>query len=1196
MSTYETITAAQTDAKSPINETLMQGNEGTQTGGVRHNFEALKDRIVALEASSGGGGGGAADNGAIGEITLGGETDEGVYWKRRFSPFQNLNTGESNDSKEGFDPEGKKEKEELLHFLQSNDNSSINYISNSTAYNGEYITIDKSSKISFKIKSGINFFSLGYILATGSNNLEILIDGQTPSALGLVDENGNAAPDFINQLSGQTYFQKTSFFYGLDGDEHVVELTNNDSGSNVAFLEFVEVGYKTTNPTIDETVNIKAGKALVRGGEVTFAETDLTFGKTDKNGHTGAIVSTDAGVLSALDGESPAMTQVRHEEEVDFTGTVTSLPVKTNLFFPDSGICLASLPDGNTHMFSYGSKTATTPQTNTLDNVLWQSKPNQSFTPGDNFESTSLGDGTGDLNINYWGTAPINITSSNNRLDFAVTIGGVRTVHAATITQGRYSADLVPIEKAIREAMRAVKSINGEYHCKYDETTQLWTIYVDSEEVEDFELLFSSGANQADSIHPTLGFASSDFSGDLSYLAATEVQHLCCKVFEADKNFMYANDPRIKYDRPEAGGNNDKINYLEEQLGVGYVRYFSSGVQGYLMQIFPDDDCSGLSFSFVADNQGAMITAQIDDGPSVYVLQTDSYSTPSTTRPIIKTGFISFPKGSRKITIRQESDSTFKIRSNSSTFIFVGARQYYTKPAYEKLPLTQSVIKTFEVSPVSLYATTYGHNGGSLYSPAGSNDNINTITESGSWSGLANTDGFNAGSRVTTTQNSYVEVDFTLQGDGGGILMTALHAVAYSRKTSLFISQVAINEATDRIKNTSLYLTGAATYYDSNSIGHLGLPAGTYKARFKEETTGNTLRNSGFIIVDTVHPEENKNTVTDLSNTGQGVAYPYLNVKRTTMLKDNIDRIPLYLERSGFKEGMVNIANGGIQSPSYANYDDQSALITYSDQFYGSFVDDDRENITYQLSAFCKSVSYLCGAFNNKVTAPVTQIDGVATLNTHSQRVQVKGGSAPSAVRNSAARLVQKQFELSCSFSSGDTFTIADTRGLKNDQVVLLFDGTSYERAVISSFVVGTSFTVKKARSTVVDANVTKVFFPGFHSIKLVQDTAIFMNFGAWEYEPLTITPSKALARQSVNLVTETRTIIHRDIADDDDIFYPMHSDGIPGNWSTSSIELIGSSAGSAFEINEDLKNITVSSGTIDIKITSTRLVPEREY
>ena len=185
-----------------------------------------------------------------------------------------------------------------------------------------------------------------------------------------------------------------------------------------------------------------------------------------------------------------------------------------------------------------------------------------------------------------------------------------------------------------------------------------------------------------------------------------------------------------------------------------------------------------------------------------------------------------------------------------------------------------------------------------------------------------------------------------------------------------------------------------------------------------------------------------------------------------------------------------------------------------------------------------------------------------------------------------------KLFELSCSLNTGLTYNISDTRGLKNDMVVLMFDGTNYERATIASFVVSTSFTIKKAL-TVATGTIESVKFHGFHTMIVEAGTTGFFMYSAFEYEPLDITPSNALKR-SVETESETVSVTFRDVPNLGDIYYPYHSDGINGNWSTSSIEVIGTSAASTYGFDQDLKNIQVGAGTIDVKITSTRNVPKR--
>lgn len=1164
-------------AKEPINEDLTD---------LKYK-ENIEDLAAQIDAISGGGSGGGVDTGDIGEILLGGDTNEGRYWKRRFHVLEHMLNADS-DNPSGFDPEGHDLKNELLTFIQSND-TGLSIFGSTNTYLAQQFIIAKSSKISFKVKKGINFFSiLTDNFSNSCDNVEITIDGNTPSSLGLTDENGDAATDTYSTTSSTTFRQFPRFFYGLDGEEHIITILNNDSGSNNLVVCAIEVGYRSENPTINETVKINAGKASVRGTEVSFDETEVTFSKTELNGHTGSIVCDNTGTITALDGECPAMTQVKAEENIQFSSTVTTLPVKNNFYFPDNGICMLSTPHGNHHMFSYTGKTDTLIQSHSFDNLKWGSQPTEDFIPLDGFAG-GAGAATGDLNINYWGTAPILIDSTNNKLDFEITIAGVTTVHAATIDNGRYAADLVPLENAVRKAMQTVKPLAGEYHLKYNADSQLWTIYVDDEEVEAFTLLFGSGLNSANSVHPTIGFSNSDKSGDLSYIGTTEVQHLCCRVFEKDSTYMHVEDPRIKY----SNGINTSLGNTSldvvNRLNLGSIRYMTSSPNNYLIQLHPDEDAVGMELSFLMDNNHGIISVQVDDGQVIYLSQTDTVIPETAVRGTLITGFISFPKGSRKISVRNETTSSFEIVDSTPYIVFTGARQYFSKPAYEKLTKTQAILKTFEVSPISLYATEYGHNGGVLYSPAVSDDHINTVTESGSWAGSTITSFFNRSSRTSSSTGSYQEINFTLQGNGGGIAIRRFFQdTNYCKKMACFLSTSAINESTDRIQNT--HTQWGTGYYDQKTETLLGLPAGTYNFRVKLEDSNATHFN-GIIVYDTVSPQENANTVTDINNTGQGVSYP-INVRRETIQQDSADRVPVWLDRSGYKEGRVSKVNYSLNSPSLLNYDDASTLITNATSYYGNFMSDTVIGNFTTVSAFMKSVSLVTGNYSDRDTLSTFFVDGVQGFNTFSQRVQVKGGLAPSTTRASSSNLVQKEFKISATFNSGNTFDVADTRGMKLGQVVLLDDGTNKEKAVIDSIVVGVSFTVKKARTTVVDANVTTVEFQGFHTFKVVAGTTSTHMVNCYEYEPLKISPSKALYRVK-ELKYEKVSVTYKSVQNGDDLHYPVHSDGVVGNWTTSTIEVIQKDVDTGYTIGQDLKNITITSAkNMGFKITSERLVP----
>ena len=259
-----------------------------------------------------------------------------------------------------------------------------------------------------------------------------------------------------------------------------------------------------------------------------------------------------------------------------------------------------------------------------------------------------------------------------------------------------------------------------------------------------------------------------------------------------------------------------------------------------------------------------MITVQIDDGPAIYLVQPDAaYAEAANSRAAVITGFISFPRGSRKITLRAETDQQFFVNATGGSIFFAGCRQQFTKLPFEKLTIAQAIIKDVDISPISLYGTIYGHNAGTLYSPAASDDNINTVVETGSFSGSGASSTYNAGTRTTSTSGDFTDHNITLVGGGGGLAIVALLTSSKSHKVAIFISTSAINEGTDRIGN--FHLRWGSNYFDQKIIGQLGLPAATYNIRIKNEQASG-FDNHGIIIYDTVSPQENANTVTDITS------------------------------------------------------------------------------------------------------------------------------------------------------------------------------------------------------------------------------------------------------------------------------------------------------------------------------------------
>ena len=74
----------------------------------------------------------------------------------------------------------------------------------------------------------------------------------------------------------------------------------------------------------------------------------------------------------------------------------------------------------------------------------------------------------------------------------------------------------------------------------------------------------------------------------------------------------------------------------------------------------------------------------------------------------------------------------------------------------------------------------------------------------------------------------------------------------------------------------------------------------------------------------------------------------------------------------------------------------------------------------------------------------------------------------------------------------------------------------------------------------------------------------------------------------------ESITVNFKSVSNNEDLYYPFHSDGSQGNWNTSSINITASSStAQSYSLDSDLKNITISTGNMDLKITSIKEVYE---
>jgi len=1201
------IEPTQTDVKSPLDVQLLDD--------LRTNQEFLCDQLFSGVAGKVSGAGLGA--GAVARILSGGEDNTGIYKKKRFYIHQN--TIERADTVTGFDPENKNTDDFIFYYLDKTENPRIQQ--NFVAYMGMEYIMEDNTDYSFTVKSEANFFVLGLnstATAQGNNNL-VFIDGQTPSSLGLFDENGNPSPDIIPDL-GLLIANNQIYYMGLGDGAHTVTIRTDDGPPTISF---VDIGFLEPAPAIEKTLTVKDGTCSLRGSEIAFTGNDLTFNET-AYGHTGTVVVNGDGTLTALDGVSPARTAIRAEQVLDFTSTTppTTLPVKNSHDFPTAGICLFQHPRGQNFIFSYSSKNETLIQANSLDGILWQNAPfnAKNWVPEFNFDSTTA-EQVGMFGVDHWAEPPIIVTASNKNIDFEIIENGVTSQHTAAITEGAYSADLVPFGTAVVIALTAANKIEGNYFCNFNSENQLWSIGVTSDTVTEINFFWNSGANASSSIASIIGFdGSADSNGSTSYVATEARQHLAVRVFEAEASFLDPTNEKIRYSNPETEINEDRENAFnlfdaEERLGLNVFPLGQTNNDP--MYINTDVDCCGLAISFQTELQSYAIAVYVDGAEQQIILQPglrlfgqNFFSG----RNRILTGFVSFPRGSRNVVITSQSEG-WEDNAAGDTINFVGARQYFTKPAWEKLTLDQAILKSIDVTPKSFYRTWYGNNAGALYAPQPADDNILTITESGSWFGTAISPDWNAGNRTTAQTGGFVEYTFTLVGNGGGCELRGLRGSLQSPLISFYLSQSAINTGTDLISNATQSLDGSdslnAELSGLSNFGIRGLPAGTYTARFQQNfSPGQIIDITGFAVIDTVQPQPSAFTLEQVNNTGQGVPHP-INTRKASLGGDGNDRTTVMASRNGLKEGLVSLAMP-IGDPAMNSFNNgrfiafgvsnrkQTQIISQM-TIFGA----DHEELT----AMAKSISTFEPSMNPNVNGIATTQFSIDSRNigaAYSTQECVKGGSSPSDQFNSPfivmANRAFKEFKTPCAFSAGDIFTCTDTRGLKVNVPVLLFDGTNTELAVIININQDANFTVAQARASVVDGLVTEVQFPGLHSCRRTFFTGtdkLDVAYGGFGYEPLPLTFSNANARIEPKFIIETKTNYFRELEVGGTFVqatYPFHGDGSSGSGQTSSLEVLGMNTGDLiYNVSTSLvisgSSISEADPTIDLKITSTKTI-----
>ncbi len=1205
MATYSEITEAQSDAKSPIDEALMRGTAGgSPIGGMRGNFINHEDRITALEATSGGGGAsgvGGDDPRIAKDVAV--RDNIGKFFRNRFHVGSNIGTATQRDPM-AFDPTNNDFKARFTFHGANTTGDTTTIITD--AYLGFRSDLDSNSSLHFIKKRGENFVGIvvAQQTATVSSNWRILVDGVAQNTYGLEDETGTAVGASQSSVGAITLNQRTRWFFGLNPDkEEVIQIENND-GSNKLFLEAVDAGFASTDTTfsIDHDLLISAGRANIRGGSINVPETTVSFTPAKHGGYTGLVGVDQGSTVRAIEGPEPLMTKVKPLNSITFSSAVTQLEVKNNHFWPSTGFCVFTLPWGNKHVFSYTGKTDTTITTNvhqhTFDGIVWQSQPQEDFTPLDSFETTGSADATGDGVILHYGQGGLEITASNKFIDYQIARNGGSTVtRAAQIIEGLYSGerDVMYLGDAIIKAMQAAEPLDeGRYIAEYDVNSQKWTLGAEGEEVDLITFLFSTGANSANSVHTDLGYASTDISSTFSYRASGTANHRIARVWD-EGEYNGPNSPYHKYNlAPSLDENNDAVD-IKERWGLPPIR--SDSGTDHVLKIYPPSDSIGCTVGFINFGNGSMVSIQIDEGDLYYTTYaSNELKAQANTKAQVITHAVTWPMGSRSIVVRWYDRTGFS-HASANAMKFVGSRFLYSRAPLELLDTDEAAIKAVTVSPLQEFKTYYAHDY-TLSSP-----NLASITFTGSWTTQTTQQVFNDTLRRTSTSGDTMDVEFTIVGATGGIsVMTRMRSVG-TRRVDYYLVQGSsaseVNTLVDRKNN--LYSLDAD---DQDTFVIDGLVTGTYTLRVKNQNAA-TLDIMAIGIYDTTRVDE-ANVVTDVSDNDQGITFP-VNVVKIPLVIDNHNAlIPDSLERDQFMEGVGHIGTGSSDyatsvSPTANNREDTSSVaLSISYYVNSTAINANGSDAFWRLNALAKSICFYPESATTGTPSLALQpiINGNNTANTYAENVQVKAGSAPTSARRSSIPLFQKTFNQFATGNMSDAVTIpfTDTRGFRVGQKIkVTADGQTTVFDKIASITTNTSITMEDGVgggfTNYTTANNLRVNYEGFHSCLIEQNSTTQNAYpSAWAYELMPLSESKALTRLQDNMsINDVAVVYFRNVSNGLDLNPPVFKNGRAADWTEIIPQVFLDSTANNVAFPHGLKNIQVTGVDNDVRLTAVR-------
>ena len=1052
------------------------------------------------------------------------------------------------------------------------------HVATALAYLGSEFSMDQGEKRYFIKKRGVSTIGISYrrTVSTSSDNVELRFNGQTLTALSIKDEDGVVyGSDGISTIGGVTVtrYQETKFFTGFPVDEEIiVEVFNNDSVSKIFYWDSVIVIYGTPPSLLavgHSDIKLTSGKATVRGLEVDVAGSDLVFEESSGFGRQDILAIDTAGVTSVLKGAEPAMTKVRAGKTVT-AGVDSSIPVMSNLFFPEKGICQVSYPFGNSATMSYSSKVQTAIISTYFDGLLWDKTlpAYQALTGLPTGTAGVVGDFHGDIVINLLASAhdgtglsnAIEIDGSNNKLDFEIQIDaeGSPSAYAITIPSGIYtgSPGYMNIGEAIAKQMQLAKPLpdQNSYFAKYNPTAQTWQIGVKSNgTVVAFSLPFLTGANEANSVHSDLGFFSFDRTGSFDYMAENTKQHEAVKTFDRSGKFRDPSHPNTQFvlvDQPEQPG----IAGLQlEQLpaGLSFVRVYNN--QEGMVKIMTSPDSVGIEIPFVITTAGTTFAAQIDNGEVYYIAQNDSPEhTIAAYGGRVMNSILTWPRGTKEVVIHEQSHAMLELTSEgvgSNGLTWVGYRELFSHAPLEKLSTTQAAYPDpFDIRAKKLYAQAF------LNEFSGVGEKMATPSYSGSFSIVSGGTGIGGSDRRTTTISDYAEATFTINEDGGGIYAGFSGSTNSSRHIELFLIEGGVGTfAADNLIQVAGFSspTWLIDTRWNNRLGTVGLKAGTYTARWRKADATSAARLfglEGFTVVDgdETHPDVYRTD--DLANDQVSISWPHWGVEYKSMFKDGTPDVPLYLERSGYNTGEYEfdyaVSALTITQPIDAVAVGENWWNWWSSRFTSTGINDVVGFYDEMESAFLR----LCTIVTTSPTIQPT-IDGVVK-STFSQLNPAKNsGTQAGSTTVTGFPMFKKNFFTKATGNMPDATTIPVTLtdGIRvGSPVHISATGQPTEIRIVQSVTLNTSITLNRgitgfANYTV--ANGTKLNFGGSHRLKVENLSATNWSLNCWGVLPLPVKTGKMFKDYDQSDI-EIATIEIKGVGAGQDLPIPRYKDG----------------------------------------------------